>query len=391
MLQPKTAALSLALAILATMAAPLRAEEVYTVGVTGALTGPLADIYLPVMDGMRLYVDRVNAAGGIQGKKINLLIRDDQSEASKGAANVRRLLTQDKAQLLVNASASTTYQPSMAEAQRATVPLLFVGVCPAEVYPPAKPLMFCTNSFASHYDSRAALDFIREAAGTTNLSVGLMSQSVPIARAEIDYAEVRSREIGMRPVDKELLPPATADFTPFATKLTATRPDWIWSWTAWDLQTSAYEAIRRLGWTGYFLGWSHIQAEDSLPALKDTKFYTIGTNLYFQYGLPVHKEIEAAARAANIAYPASRLAEGWISGMVIEAALKAAGAPGSPQKIAAAMEHLTVDTRGLRGGPIEWTPENHFRKRQSYRVYRWNGSVIEAVGDWRHYDVTGAP
>ena len=33
------------------------------------------------------------------------------------------------------------------------------------------------------------------------------------------------------------------------------------------------------------------------------------------------------------------------------------------------MSDLKVDTKGLRGGPIEWTKDNHFRTRQYYRVY----------------------
>jgi ABC-type branched-subunit amino acid transport system substrate-binding protein len=193
--------------------------------------------------------------------------------------------------------------------------------------------------------------------------------------------------MGMRPVDKELMPPATADFTPFATKLSAAKPDWIWSWTAWDLQVATFEATRRLGWSGRFLAWSHIQAEDTLAGVKDPQFFTIGTNSYFFEGLPVQKEIAATAAAAGITYAASRLAEGWIAGMTIEATFKAAGKDVTPEQIASVMETLTIDTRGLRGGPIEWSKDNHFRKRQSYRVHRWNGKTLESVGDWRHYEV----
>jgi branched-chain amino acid transport system substrate-binding protein len=363
------------------------AQDAYLVGVSAALTGPLASAYSPVADGMRLYLDKVNAAGGINGKKVQLLIRDDQSEATKGAANVKRLLEQDNVQLLVNDSGSSTYQPAMAEAKRAGMPLLFVGVCPGEVYPPTQPLFFCTNSFASHYDSRAALDFIKEAAGTTDLDLGLMSQTLPIARAEIDYAEVRAKEMNMRPVDKELMSPATADFTPYSTKLNGAKPSWIWGWAAWELQTGVTESLRRLGWTGNFLGWSHIQAEDNLPGLKDPHFYTIGTNSYFFENLPIQQEIVATAKAAGIAYPASRLAEGWIAGMTIEAAFKAVGPSVTSATLATAMDGLTIDTKGLRGTPIEWSKDNHFRKHQSYRVYRWNGEKLEAIGDWRHYDV----
>ena len=69
------------------------------------------------------------------------------------------------------------------------------------------------------------------------------------------------------------------------------------------------------------------------------------------------------------------MAEGWIAGMVVEAALKGAG-PGRRRRrrSLAAMDSLKVDLKGLRGGPIEWTKDNHFRTRQYYRVYTWDAA-----------------
>ena len=74
------------------------------------------------------------------------------------------------------------------------------------------------------------------------------------------------------------------------------------------------------------------------------------------------------------------MTEGWIAGMVIEAALKGAGWPATPAKMQAAMQNLKVDTKGLRGGPIEWTKDNHFRTRQYYRVYSWDGARLPGEG-----------
>ena len=58
----------------------------------------------------------------------------------------------------------------------------------------------------------------------------------------------------------------------------------------------------------------------------------------------------------------------------------AAQAGGSPVK---------VDTQGLRGGPIEWSNDNHFRTRQYYRVYHWDPakSAVAVAKDWVPYDV----
>jgi hypothetical protein len=81
------------------------------------------------------------------------------------------------------------------------------------------------------------------------------------------------------------------------------------------------------------------------------------------------------------------MTEGWIGGMAIEAALKGAGWPADPAKVRAEMENLKIDTKGLRGGPIEWTKDNHFRTRLYYRVYKWDGDKIARVQDWKVYEV----
>src|SRR5271167_1640372 len=121
----------------AAFALPVAAQD-YVVGVTGALTGPPSSTYAPAVDALRIYIDRVNAAGGINGKKINLIIQDDSAEPSKAAANAKKLLTQDNAVLMLDASLSSTYAPVVAEAKSANVPLMFASsVCPKEVYPPA--------------------------------------------------------------------------------------------------------------------------------------------------------------------------------------------------------------------------------------------------------------
>src|SRR5262245_5516821 len=135
----------------AVVALPAAAQDAdaYVIGLTGALTGLGASTNGPAVEGLRLYVDRINAAGGINGKKINLSLPDDGAEPSKAAANAKRLLTQDNVMLLINSSLSSTYAPVVAESKRAEVPLMFMGaVCPKEVYPKAEPLQFCSTAYA---------------------------------------------------------------------------------------------------------------------------------------------------------------------------------------------------------------------------------------------------
>ena len=370
------------------LAVPAYAQD-YVIGLSSALTGPPASTYAPMADSLRLYLDRVNAAGGVNGHKITLVVQDDSAEPSKAAANARKLVTQDNVLLVINASLSSTYAPVVAEIKRAEVPVMFAnGVCPREVYPPADPLQFCTTAYAAGYDSRAALAFIRQS-GSGALKVGFAAMAIPVSRAEIDLAEEHAKSIGLASVGKEVIPPATADYTPFATKLKEAGAAWVFSWAPWVTQVRTFEALRRLGWDGSYISWGHIEAEGELARIKDPKFFTLGANALFQDGLPIHKTIEAAAAKAGSKYPANQMAEGWLAGQVVEAALKKISGPADAKKMRAALETVAVDTQGLRGGPLEWTKDNHFRLKQHYRVYRWDTgtNAIVRAQDWVAHEV----
>src|SRR6185312_5932335 len=282
--------------VAAALAWPAAAQESYVVGISGALTGPAAGTNAPPIEGLRLYVDRLNASGGVNGKKIQLIVLDDQAEPSKAAANAKRLLTQDNVRLMVLSSLSSTYAPVIAETKRANVPLMLMGaVCPKEVYPPAEALQFCTTAYAGGYDSRATLAFIKETAKEP-VRIGFAAMAIPLSRGEIDYAEEQAKTMGMTAVDKEVIPPPTADYTPFATKLKDANPDWVYSWAPWVTQVRTLEGLRKLGWQGDYVAWGHLEAESELQRLKDSKFYTMNSNAMFQDGLPIQKEIEGAAK-----------------------------------------------------------------------------------------------
>ena len=376
-------------ALAASLAGPVLAQDAYIVGITAALTGPPASTYAPAMEALRIYIDRVNAAGGANGKPIKLVLLDDSAEPSKAAANMKRLTTQDNAVLLVNASLSSTYAPVVGESKRANVPLLFAsGVCPKDVYPPADPLQFCTTAYASTFDSRAALTYIKDnAKGQVHL--GLAAMAIPLSRGEMEFAQKLAPDFGFKVVGLEVIPPPTPDYTPFATKIKEAGANWVFSWAPWVTQVRTLEALRRLGWADDYITWSHLEAEGELVRLKDPKLNVIGANSLYQDNLPIHQEIRAAVKKADIKYPAEQMTEGWIAGMVIEAAMKGAGWPADAAKVQASMQSLKVDLKGLRGGPIEWTKDNHFRTKQFYRVYRWDPAknAIVVAKDWFSYDV----
>jgi len=376
-------------AALAALPLAAAAQDAYVVGVSAAMTGPVAGTYAPVVDAMKAYLEHLNAKGGINGKPVRLVVLDDQAQPSRAAANAKQLVSQEKVLMLLNTSLSSTYAPMVAEAKNAGIPLYFAGaVCPKDTFPPADPLQFCSTAFGANLDSQAALSFVK-AQSKEPVRIGFAAMAIPISRGEIDYAEGLSKTLGMTPVEKQITPPPTPDYTPFATKLKDANPNWMYSWAPWVSQVRTFEAMRRLGWSGRYITWAHLNAEEELTRVKDGGFYVIGTNAFLEDNLPVHAEMRAIAHRANLPHPVSYLSEGFVAGFVLETVLRNTPWPPTPQKALAAMNSLKVDLKGLRGGPLEWTNTNHFRTRQYYRVWRWDPAAnrVARVQDWQAIDV----
>ncbi|HEY1362440.1 MAG TPA: ABC transporter substrate-binding protein [Xanthobacteraceae bacterium] len=367
------------------------AEDAYVVGVTAAMTGPASATQAPVIEMLRIYVDRLNAKGGVNGHKINLLIEDDQAEPSKAAANATKLVRQENAVLLINSSFSSTYGPVIAEAKRGRVPLWFAGaVCPKEVHPPKPdPLLFCSTGFDFSVDIPVAVRAIKDMTREP-IKMALIGIPVPISRIGLDNAEKFAQSLGMQVVDKEFISPATADYTPYAAKIKAADANWGYAYAPWPAEAKTFEALRRLGWTGTYLAYGHIQAEDELARIADGGLNVFMANSLFQDNLPVHKEIRDAAAAGKYSFPATYGTEGWLSGRVLEQILTNTGWPASGEKVAEAMKKLDLDIQGMRGGPLVWTADNHFRTRQYYRFYRYDPEKksVMRTRDWLEVEVT---
>ena len=87
------------LAAMAAMATGANAQDglsktTVTLGQSVAMTGPAAVLALPFAQGARLYFERVNAAGGIHGRKIELITADDAGNPETTLANTKKLLEQ---------------------------------------------------------------------------------------------------------------------------------------------------------------------------------------------------------------------------------------------------------------------------------------------------------
>ncbi len=375
------------LTIVAAAPATGQAPEPYRIGMTAAITGPFSAGYAPTYEAYRTYFKRVNDGGGIHGHPVAITYEDDRGEPQRAAAAVKKLT--DGALLLINASISPTYKPVMTEAEASKTPLLFGGgVCPREAFPPAAPLIFCTTSFGTKWDSRMALGFIKEQSAGRKVKVGFVAQDIPLSRIELEFAEQHAKELGMDTIPVVVVPGASPDFAPFAQNLKDAGADWVFSWAPWGVEIGVFEALQRVGWKGNYLLYGHQPAQDELTRLRAPNLYALTGNAMFIENLPIHAEIASLVKGQTN-HPAHYMAEGWTSAMVLDAGLRRCGWPCSREKLTQALASVSVDTKGLRGGPIEMTADNHYRKTTYYKVYRWDASktAIVSVGGWSKLDI----
>lgn len=93
------ARITMVAALAGLLAAGVNAEDgvsktAVTLGQSLAMTGPGATLALPFAQGARLYFDRVNAGGGVNGRKIELTTLDDMGNPDTTVANTKKLLDQ---------------------------------------------------------------------------------------------------------------------------------------------------------------------------------------------------------------------------------------------------------------------------------------------------------
>ncbi len=98
-------------------------------GYSGPLTGSAGQVYGKLPGAMKAYFDHINANGGVNGRKIKLVVRDDKYLPTLAATQTTNLVLNDKVFALVGALGTATHSKAYVAAQLAknNVPDLFVN------------------------------------------------------------------------------------------------------------------------------------------------------------------------------------------------------------------------------------------------------------------------
>ena len=205
---------TLLFAALALAAATSFAAETIKIGSVLSVSGPAAFLGAPELKTLQLYVEKINAAGGVLGRKLELVHYDDGSDAAKANSFTKRLLESDKVNVLIG---GTTTGATMAMAplvERAKVP--FISLAGAVVViDPVKKWVFKTP----HTDRMAAEKVFEDMKKRGISKVGLLSETSGFGASGRKETQAVAARYGITLVADETYGPKDTDTTAQLTRI----------------------------------------------------------------------------------------------------------------------------------------------------------------------------
>ena len=139
------------------------------IGVFMSTTGSTANFGISSVNGIKLAADEINAAGGINGKQVELLVQDDRSDASEAATIVTKFVTQDQVHGIIGEVASSRSIAAAPIAQNAKIPMLTPSSTNPEVT--KKGNFIFRSCFIDPYQGAAIAQFAAKTLGAKTAAI----------------------------------------------------------------------------------------------------------------------------------------------------------------------------------------------------------------------------
>ena len=108
------------------LSVPALADDTIKFGLVAAMSGQSAKSGEAIVRGLSLALDEINAKGGVLGKKVELVVRDDESNPAKGVVAARELVQREKVAALFGGLDTPVSMAIVPFANQSKVP--FMGV-----------------------------------------------------------------------------------------------------------------------------------------------------------------------------------------------------------------------------------------------------------------------
>ena len=161
-------------------------------GLNLSLQGGKNDYGVAAQQGMKLYFDAANAAGGVHGRKIVPVILDDDNKAATAEANARKLVA-DGAFILFGAIDGASSGAVMKVANELKVPFFGPLAGPPTLRRPHQPMVFPIR--AEHRDEFRALMSWGKSVGLS--SVGFLHADSDVGRQHLANVNIAAKDLGL--------------------------------------------------------------------------------------------------------------------------------------------------------------------------------------------------
>ncbi|GER19786.1 ABC transporter substrate-binding protein [Variovorax boronicumulans] len=216
------------------------------IGVIGPFTGPSADFGLPMLNGVKMAVDEINAVGGYLGRSLELVIKDDQANPDTGRSQSQALVN-EKVVATIGFCNTGVAMNSLAVFNDAKLPLIVpcaTGSPLTSTYPPATSYVFRT----SPKDSIQAPFVVDDLLARGWKRVAVLHDSTGYGEAGAKDVEKALAAKHLKPVYVGKFPLGVKDLTKELSEAKAAGADVIFSYTVGPENAIIARSRQAMGW-----------------------------------------------------------------------------------------------------------------------------------------------
>lgn len=200
--------------------------ETIKVGVLLPLTGSQAKFGEIEKRSYEMATEEINAKGGVNGKKIELLFEDDTGKPDVGRSGVEKLISREKVPVITGGYSSSVTAAAAPVAQQFKVPFVISTGSADDITEKNYDYIFRINPPASEYPN-AVKSFIQGVAKDVK-TVALLYENSAFGQSSSKSFEEDAKELGLKILVKEGYQAGAIDFKPILTKVKAANPDMVY-------------------------------------------------------------------------------------------------------------------------------------------------------------------
>lgn len=226
------------------LAAPAQAQQPIKIGHSMALTGTLGGGGKGALIGLQLWVEDVNAKGGLLGRKVELITYDDQSNPATTPGIYTKLLDVDKVDLLIAPYATVPTAPLMPMAKQRG--LLLMGNFSFQINSKVQHDMWFNNApwnVAASWSDNFFLAGNKLNAKTVAFLVADQEFAQNLARGAKELAA----KAGLKTVYEQNYPPTTVDFSSMIRAIRSAQPDIVYVMSYPNDSVAIVRAVNEIG------------------------------------------------------------------------------------------------------------------------------------------------